>query len=583
MRRGSRIARVAVAAALVALVLAVAAAPARAAEAKVLGFACARNAKDGIAKIAKLVDKFVPGMGTMMVAGSAEQFFTMGGMAGIDWSKPVAAAILSGKAFGKTEPVGVLVGTLGDKDALAKLAEMPDGPKFHELRGDVVVASDTKDALAAITDKHVAVLSKYPAVAGDADLYMTFYVSRAIEEYKAEIDAALAEVGNQPGGAVPGGMPIPAVDPMQLVKAAGPLVGFAAKEVRRVSLMFQFNEEAIDIHGRLSAMKGGALEQFLDGQPQETTDLVKFLPADCVASAAVKGDLEKLRPLLDAAFAAVGPGLGAQAAEMRKNVETSLFSTGMTGEYAAGMGGSAVRKGLEVAEVAVITDPAKFRQAFKDGMARSLNEEALAGLGALGLKLAPTYKANAREHAGVQIDALTLASQADEPGAALPPITAVFELATVDKYGLFTVALAQNPAVMNELIDRVKGAGTPGLDTSPVFKKVLGTVDPKAHAVFHLSLNSFLAKLGEQAAKIVPMIGPFVPMVATLDANEIPIVAQTRTAKLRAGSAAIATVTLPHKPFVDLTQRVMKLIETFKGMGGPGKGPGPAPKPGPEF
>jgi hypothetical protein len=547
-------------------------------EATVLGHFCVRDAKGLTDKIVKLVNKFAPGMGDAMVAPQAQQFFQKAGMAGVDWSKPVSVALLSGKAFGKTEPVPVAIFPVANADALQAMTDQPDAPKMLDVRGDYAVAADEEAALKAITPQRLAIYSQWPQIAGTTDVYATFYVSRALNEYMPEIEQQIQQTQQQfeQGGApgMPGGGPMAMAQ--QMMKAWGPMAKLASKQARRVSLMAQFNDDSVDMAGRLYAMPDSELSKFFDGQPQETTDLVKYLPADSVMSMNANLEMEAFRPLVKVVVDALAEPLSITD-ENRQKINDLIFASTQTGAAAVGLSGSSQHKGIQTVQIAQIKDAEKFRQATKDGMDWLMGSGLLGGLQGAGMDITIDHKPAAREYKGVPVDRITVTYKQKagaQPNPMMPnrpPQTT--ELAAFDTFGI-TVSNNPDGDLMNNIIDRIKAGGGEGLDQAQAYKAAVAAADERAGIVAHVSFNSFLAKMVEEIAKIQPMIAMMAGGVAKPNPTEAPITGYARFATYRNGSAVNFRVRVPHQPILDLVQRVQMMMQQMK-QRGPGAGPQP--------
>lgn len=552
---------------------------ARAGEATVLGHVCIRDAKGLSAKIIALVNKFAPGMGDMMVAPQANEFFQKGGMAGVDWTKPISIALISGKAFGKTEPVPVVIMPVANAELLRTLTEKAGGPKVLDVRGNYAVASETEEAVKAITDQRLAIYSKFPKIAGNTDVYATFYIARALTEYMPEIEAQIKKMEGQMGGeGMPPGMAGPFAMMGKAMKVWGPMAKLASTQARRGSMMLQFNPDSLDIAGRLYAMEGSELETLLDGQPKATTDLVKFLPADCVMGASVNLSVEKMKPMVDLLMKTLAGPLEIKPEDQQKIMDL-LFASTQTGASAAGLSGNAAHKGIVTAQIVQISDAAKFRDATKGSMEWLMGSGLLQGLQGMGMDVNIDYKAKAREYKGVPVDQITVTYK-QAPGAQPNPMMPnrppqVTEIAAVDTYG---VSVSNNEAgdLLNSIIDRIKGNGAAGLDASAAYKAAVEAA--KAHegvsVVGYLSFNSFLAKMVEEIAKVQPMVAMMAGGIAKANPTEKPFTGYARFAKYRSGSAIDFQVDIPHQPILDLTQRVQMMMQQMK-RPGPGMGPKP--------
>lgn len=553
---------------------------AQAGEATVLGHFCIRDAKGLAAKIVKLVNKFWPGAGDAMVAPQAKELFEKAGWIGVDWSKPISVALLSGKAFGKTEPVPVGIMPVADAEAIKAIIQEAGGPKFLDVRGGYVIFADEEAALKAITDQRLAIYSKFPKIAGSTDLYATFYIARALTEYMPEIEEGIrdAEAKAKAGGAagmLPGmAGPLAMFD--KIAKAAAPLAKLAGKQARRVSIMIQFNDNSVDIAGRLYAMQDSELQTLFDGQPQETTDLTKYLPADCVMGVAGNLAIAKFRPMVDAVLNTLAGPLEIKPEDQQK-ITDLMFASTQTGESAVGLSGNPLHKGIQTIQIVKIADPAKYREATKDGMDWLMGSGLMKSLGAMGMEMDIDYKPKVREYKGVPVDRITVTYK-QAPGAQpnpmmpnRPPQTT--EIAALDTYGLAASGDA-SADLLNAAIDRIKGQGGPALDTSPAYKAAAGAAREGACLVGYISFNSFLAKMVEEIAKIQPMIAMMAGGIAKANPAEQPITAHAWFAKYRAGSAVNFRISVPHQPILDLTQRVQMMMQQMQR---PGPAVGPAP------
>jgi len=550
-------------------VLVLASTVARAGEPVVLGRVSAANVRMLVDKAAKLAEKFAPGAGAMVMGGVGQQLMQPP-LAGIDFTQPATVVLFGGKAFGKKEPVPVVVATVGDA---AKLnIQLPDGvpPPFQiDVRDNFVVLAQEKDALAAITPKRLALYTKFPAFGGASDLYATFYVARAIEEYRADIDQGIKDMEESTAQLQVGG-PMAIIG--KVMKIWGPLVDLSGKQVRRTTLMLQLNDDNVQIAGRVYAEQDTALGTFFAGQPKEGTDLVKYLPADLVVGVAGKLDIAKTKPLVDSVLEAVGTPLE-MSPDDKEQVRSLMFGNTQTGEFAGGVAGGATHQGMQTIQVVRIGDTEKFRAASKD----AVEWLAKSGLGALmqaaGMQMNVDYKANAREHNGTPIDQLTV-TVAQAPGAEPnpmmgQPVPQVTEIAAIGEVG---IAASNNATgdLLNAAIDRIKGAGGASLATSTQYKTALAAAPKEANVVYHVLFNSMLAKAIEQVAKQQPGIALLTGGIFKADPIEEPI-----TGYVQFGNRQIDFATrIPHQPILALTTRVRMLMEQQKKAGQPG-GAGP--------
>lgn len=558
--------RALLAVALGAMLLAGAANLARGAEAVVLGCASAADLKGLIAKVGKLAEKFAPGAGAQ-VQEMSTMLTQAPEWAGVDWSKPATVVLFGGKAFGKTEPVPVVLVTLADA-APFRQANPEGGRVSFEVRDNVAIVAQEKAALAAVTPERFALYSKFPKIAGNADVYITFYASQTIAEYQGEIEAGLKELEQQAGEMA---MPGPMGNIAKVIKCIPPLVNLACKQVRRASLTLQFNEDSVDIWGRLYAAEDTELGTFLSGQPAEMTDLAKYLPAETVAAVTGKLDAQKLMPLVNAVLKAIAGPLELSAADQQKWRDL-LFASTQTGEFASAIPAGAAFPGMQTVQVVRVADVAKFRSASKDAIEWVTKSGLGAFIEAAGVKMTVDHKPNAREYKGVTVDRITV-TMAPVPGAPPNPMMGqqppqVTEIAALNGLG---VTAGNNPGgeLLNGVLDRIKGGGTPGLDTSAAYKAAVAAAPKGADVVAIIHFNSLLAKFVEEMAKQQPAIAMMVGALVKADPTEEPITSYvsfgTNVAEMR--------TRIPHQPILTMVTRVRKMIE-----GQPGAKPGPKPK-----
>lgn len=550
------------------VLLAGAVSSARGGETVVLGCASAANLKGLFTKIGALAEKFVPGTGAQVLGMSAmltqDPKFT-----GVDWSKPATAVLFGGKAFGKNEPVAVILVGMADAAAFRQANPAGAGPEGIEVRGDVAIVASDKAGLAAVTPERFDLYSKFPKIAGAADVYVTIYASQAVGEYQGEIDAGIKEMEQQAGQMAMGG---PMAFVGKIVKCFGPLVNLAGKQVRRASFTLQFNDDSLDAWGRLYAAEDTELGTFLSGQPAETTDLVKYLPADLVMCMAGKLDLAKGKPLAEAVLKALTTPLELTTEDQVK-VRELLFGSTQTGEFAAGLAGGNAHPGMQTVQVLRIGDPAKFRAASKN----ATEWVAKSGIGSLmeaaGLKMTVDHKPAAREYQGVSIDRITV-TMAQAPGAQPNPLMGqqppqVTEFAALDTLGAAATSNAAGD-LLNGVLDRMKGGGTAGFDASPAYKAVAAAAPKGACVLVEVSFNSLLAKFVEEVAKQQPAVAMMAAAIIKADPAEEPITSYT---SFGANMLDVRT-RVPHQPILALVTRVRKMIEQQ----GPGAKPGPKPK-----
>ncbi len=537
---------------------------ARGGETVVLGAASAANLKGLFTKIGALAEKFVPGTGAQ-VKGASDMLTQGPEWAGVDWSKPATIVLFSGKAFGKAEPVPVVLVTVADADLFRK-GHPEGGPMAFDVRGNIAIIAQEKGALAAITPERLKLYGDYPKIAAGTDAYATAYVGVAMAEYQAEIDEGLKEIEQ-------GAAQMPAAGPManvaKIVKCLGPLARLAGKQVRRVTLTLTLNDDSVDFWGRLYAADDTALGTFLSGQPADTTDLVRYLPADAVMGMGGKFDIEKAKPLTDAVIQAIAGPLEITAADQQK-VRDLMFASTQTGEFAAALASGPKHPGIQSIQVLRVADAAKYRDAAKNGIEWLMK----GGLGSLmeaaGVKMTVDHKPNARDYQGVAIDRLTVTT-ALAPGAQPNPMMGqqppqVTEYAAVKDVA---AAATNNPEgeLLNGVLDRIKGAGTPGLVTAAGWKAARAAAPKGANVVSYLAFNSFLAKFVEELAKQQPAIAMMAGAIIKADPTEEPIVSY---ASFGANMVELRT-RVPHQPILALVTRVRAMIEQQMK-------PGPKPK-----
>jgi len=527
----------------------VASAAAQAGEAVVLGRVCVRDVKGLVAKAAKVADKFAPGQGTQLKA-MADMQLQGAQFAGADWSRPVTVVLLSGKSFGKVEPavVGIVPVTNGEQFRQARQAAGQLNEKI-EIRGNYALVSQDQAAFAAITERRINIYGKFPKAGGDADVYLTFYIDKAVQEYQPEIDQAIQEAQEQVAGLGAAG-PFAAIAKFQ--KAAGPLAKFAAAQARRVSLILKLTDDSLDINGRLYAIEGSHLATAFAGQPSEMTDLAKYLPQDAVLSFTGKTDIVKLKPLIEAVLDTVAGPLEMKT-EDRDKVLALMFGSTQTGEAAVAYSGSPAHKGLQMVQVVKITDGDKFRAVAKDAVDWMMKGPFGSMMQGMGVKMDVKFEPGVREHKGVTIDRLTV-TVAQDPNAQPNPMMPqqppqVTEFGALDGLG---VAGSNNPTgdLLNGIIDRIK-AGEPGLDQSPAYKAALAAAPEGANVVFHMSFNSFIAKPDPSEA---PITGYYIFSEDRVDFF-------TR---------------VPQQPIINLATRIRMMIDAQRG----GARPAPGRKPG---
>ena len=557
----------------------VGAAAARAAEPVLLGRGCARNLNVLVEKIGRLAEKFAPGSGAQ-IAAQAGAFMRLPMWAGVDWTKPATAVLLGGKAFGKKEPVVVMVLALADAQAW-KQAHPPNAPMPMHFRisGNQVVVAQEQAALQVITPQHLALYSKMPKLAADAnaDLYGTLYVGRLVTEYQADIQQAIQEIEQKAAAQPPVG---PAAMVNKFVKAALPLVQLAGKQLRRVTLTVSLNAEDVQIAGRLYAQPDTELAALFNGQPKETTDLAKYLPAETVFGGAGKLDIEKAKPLVEAIFAAITQPAGLSDQDLAK-VRKLLFETGQTGESAGCIAAGPTHPGMQVVAVTRLNDPAKFREGIKAAVELTAGGGLFGGMVKnMGMQVKMDYKPNAREYKGVSIDRFTITTtpaEGAQPNPMMPqPTTQVIEVAVVGNYA---IQAQNNPGgdLMNAAIDRIKGAQAgPTMATSGHFKAALAAAPKDANVVFHIAFNSFMAKVFEQMGQQQPAMAMMFGALFKAEPNEQPLTGYMRFAQNRLDYA----LRVPHQPIIAMVNRIKAAMQPQKP--GPGQ-PGAKPQPDDDF
>ncbi|HUT36321.1 MAG TPA: hypothetical protein VNE39_22725 [Planctomycetota bacterium] len=549
-----------------AALLAGAVGPARGGEAVVLGCASAADLKGLFGKLGKLAEKFVPGTGPQAL-GLGAMLTQAPEWAGVDWSKPATIVLFGGKAFGKAEPVPVVVVTLADA-ALFRQAHPEGAPVAFEVRGDLAVVSPERAALAAMTPQRLEIYGTLPKIAGTADVYATVYAAQAVAEYQGEIDAALKEIEQQAGQMM---MPGPMANIGKIFKCLGPLVNLAGKQVRRASLTVELKDDSVELWGRLYAGDDTELGTFFSGQPGELTDLVKYLPAEAAMAMAAKLDLAKGKPLFEAILKAIATPLDLTT-EDQVTLRELVFGSTQTGEFAVALAGGAAHPGIQSAQVVRIADAEKFRTASKNGTEWFTRS----GLGALmeaaGVKMSIEYKPGVREYKGAPVDRITV-TMAQAPDAPPNPMMGqqqpqVTEFAAIGTLG---AAVGGNPGgeLLNGILDRIKGEGAPGLDTAAAWKAAVAAAPNGSSVVVSFSFNNLLAKAIEEAAKQQPAIALMAGAIIKADPTEEPI---TTYAGFGANMVEFRT-RVPHQPILSLVTRVRMLIEQQ-----PGRKPGPKPK-----
>ena len=545
-------------------------AAARAAEPVVLGSASVQNLTALIAKAAKLADKFVPGTG-VQVQGMSAMLTQAPEWAGVDWAKPATVVLFGGKAFGKPDPVPVVILAVADA-AQFKNAHPAGGPVQFEIRGNLAVIAENPAGLAAITPQRLELYSAFPKLAASADLYVTAYVSAAVAEYQAEIDQGIKELEMDAAGLGPAG-PMAMIG--KITKTLGPLTNLAGKQLRRASLTLQLNDESVEMSGRFYSEPDSELGTFLAGQPAQGTDLAKFLPADVVMSVAGKLDIEKAKPLVDAVLKAIAAPLEMKPEDQEK-LRSLMFASTQTGEFAMGMAGDPAHQGIQSIQVVRIADAAKFRAASKDAVEWFSQSGFGAMLQGMGMQMTLDYKPNAREYKGVPIGRFTV-TMAQAPGAEPNPMMGqappqITDLAAIDTLGIATSGNTEGDLI-NALIDRIQGGGGGGLDAAASYQAVVKAAPQGTNVITTISFNSMLAKFVEQVAKQQPAIGLMVGGLIKADPTETPIACTTQFS----GDHVDFTTRIPHQPILALVTRIRLMIQQQQR-----PVPGPQPK-GAEF
>ena len=547
----------------VAGVLAAAVAPAHAGSA-MLGRVCVRDIKGLIDKVGNLVEKVAPGSGAQVTAG-ATMMLQGAEWAGVDWSKPATVAILSGKPFGKAEPAVVAILPLTDPGKFRQAREQAAKPNQNfDVRGNFGLITQDEGALAAITPKRLELYTQFPKLAGSADVYATFYITRAVTEYEAEIDQAMQKAQEQVAGMGAAG---PFAVAAKAQKAVAPLAKLAGKQARRVSMVWKFNDDSLDVTGRLYAAPDSQLAAFFAGQPGETTDLVKYLPSDAAVAMAGKLDIAKLMPLVKTVLDAIAGPLEMKPEDQQKVLDLFLAST-QTGEFAIAVSGNPAHKGMQTIQVVKIADGGKFRKAAKQGMDWFLGSGLGAMVKGMGVEMALKQEPAVRKHKDVAVDRFTMTiAQAPDAqpnplmGQAPPQVT---ELAAIDTLG---IAASNNLTgdLLNATIDRVKGGGE-GLDQSKAYKDARAAAPQDANIIFHVSFNSILAKVIEEVAKQQPMIAMMAGGIAKADPTEAPITGYYRFSK----DQVDFLTHVPYQPIIAFGTRVRMMIQQQRGAMQPG-------------
>jgi len=538
-------------------------------EAVVLGSASAANLKGLLDKVAKLAEKFAPGAGAQ-VQGASAMLTQDPKFAGVDWTKPASALLFGGKAFGKAEPVPVILVTLADAAAFRQAAEKEGGQVGIEIRNNVAIVSPEKAALPAVTPERFELYSKFPKVAGTADVYLTVYITQLLTEFEDELEGGLKELEQNMGQMQMPGMP----NVGKVVKCVGPLVKLAGQQVRRVSLTVELKDDSVELWARLYAADDTALGTYLSAQPAETTDLVKYLPAEAVMSMAAKFDIAKAMPLMETILKSLAGPLELSAEDQQK-FRDLIFGSTQTGEFAVALAGGAANPGVQTVQVLRIGDAAKYRAAAQAGVKWFMESGFGSLMQAAGMKMNMDHKPAVREHQGVAVDRLTLTFTPADPNAPPNPMMGqmppqVTEIAAVGNLG---VGVGSNPTgeLLNGVLDRIKGGGTPGLDTSASWKAARAGAPKGANAIIHVSFNGLLAKIVEEAAKQQPAIAMMAGAIIKADPTEEPI-----TSYVTFGANRMDLMTrIPHQPILALVTRVRAMVE--QGAPGARKG-GPKPK-----
>ncbi|MFP4057670.1 MAG: hypothetical protein ACLF0G_12460 [Candidatus Brocadiia bacterium] len=533
-------------------------APARGGEPMVVLRASFRNVPTIAGKLGKFVDKVMPGMG-MMVQQGANQLMQGPEMAGVDWTKPISIVLFGGKAFGQKEPVPTLVVQLADTAAFRAAREKaPGGPKQFDVRGNVAVLADKAEALQAVTPLRQRRYTELPTIAEGGDIYFTFYIADTLKEYQAEIGEGLAELERNAGQA-----PGPGAFIQKFTKAVRPLLTLAGQQATRVTLVLGLADEAFELSGRFYAAEGTELGGFFAAQPGGTTDIARYLPEGLAASCTMQVDISKLRPLAEAAAAAVAPALELDAEGQRRIVDL-LFASTQTGEAAIGMAGDAQHKGVQTVQVARIADPAKYRAATREAMEWLMGSAFAQFFQGAGVAMKADYQANARQYKGVEVDRVTMTFGPAEdagPDVEMPPMPPqVTEIAAL---GTLAVSSSNNEKgdLLNAAIDRIQADGG---NVPPELLRVGDAAPQKASLLFALSFNTAMAKAVEQAAEQAPGAGVVIKNVFQPNPDEPPITGHVDFQKDELNFA----VHIPHQPIVTMAQRFQQMMQQGQQPGG---------------
>ncbi len=560
-----------------ALATAVGCAAARAAQPVLLARGCAPNINALLQKVGRLAEKFAPGSGAQFAA-QVGGFIRSPMWAGVDWGKPATIVLLGGKAFGKTEPVPVMVLPLADPQAWQQ-AHPPNAPMpmHFKITGNQVVVAQEKAAVGVIGPQLLALYSKAPKLAAGTDLYGTIYIGRLIAEYRPEIEQAIGELkektANQP-------MVGPAAMMDKFVRAALPLANMAGKQLRRLTLTITLNNDDVEIAGRVYAEPDTELATLFNGQPKEMTDLAKFLPAETVFAGAGKLDIQKVKPLLEAALATLAEPLGLTQEAMAK-VRKLVLESGQTGESAGCVAAGPTHPGMQIVAVHRLADAAQFREGIKASVEFIAGGPFAGMLKGMGMQMTVDHKPNARQYKGIPVDRFTITTgpaPGTQPNPMMgQPTTQVIEIAVVGNYAVMS---QNNPGgdLLNSTLDRVKGeAGGPTLATSAPFKAACAVAPKDASLVFHVCFNGFMAKMMEQVAQQQPAVAMMFGALFKAEPNEQPFTGYMRFDQGRLDYA----LRIPHQPIVAMVNRIKAAMQQRR-QPGPGQ-QGARPQPDDDF
>ena len=514
-------------------------------------------------------------------------------LAGVDVGKQVRVYLLIKTKNEKLQPAVVIalpVAGTGTayldtlRDAFTTASEIGSAHVFSGPKGPVparrlavvvangvaLVGSDAADAdavAAALRANSVPAFTKLPA-----DIRVGIDVQAVLPMMEQASGKLRGRLGQGPMAAPPG-----APDPAVILGAEmdGALALF--RQVKRVSLGIKADASAATILTALEVKPGTTLAAMLQRLRPPSERYTGLLPPDALFGV-VGGGLAIMDPLakpygeLIVKMYQGMPGLAGIGPAMR---DLMMKMVGLyAGDYAVGLLKDARGKGVLFVEIAAVTDAAKARQIFRDGLAMASDVYKQMPMG-LSITSLPD-----RVHAGVPVSTLRYAFAPPTnaaPGMALPlemlgPIfeKLAMEYAFVDKDLVFTAGRA---GAIDQVIDRLRQPGNPEFYRKSRALFGDGTTPPVE--VGHLDITAAL-----------PAILPLVPGVKAEQLTTLPPPgAGLGTIEYCRNGAWIGELRVPVSEIRALMATMPMLQSLVPAMGGGGEGeeeaPAPAAQPAP--